>query len=742
MGATGVAANEDLATRGPYVGLVPYKAEDAPLFFGRDRERRVITANLEASRLTLLYGESGVGKSSLLNAGVAFRFRQEDPDGEARLFVQMAEWTADPGPALAGLVTATAKLRTARRNRTTTLSKTFETIAKEYDGAVLVVLDQFEDFFTYHAGRESGTQFVDEFSRVMRNPDIRANFLLAMREDTLADLDLFKGRIPGLFENRIRLGYLDHGDARKAIVEPPRAFTKLTGISVRPDEDLVEDVLQQVAGQSLFGELRRGGAAAKTEPTAIKAPYLQLVMSRLWDAEREAGSPRLRKSTLDELGGASRIVETHLDEAMRQLPLDQQKLAAAIFHQLVTPSGTKIAHKLSDLASYADADEDDLRPVLKELAGPRRILRPVPGVGGRKDGERFEIFHDALAPAILGWRARFVDAFRERELVEAAQPGRETVGIAELAWTHFELMRELETTGGFSTSKEIRYRIAASAFEAEHGEILDVYWARRTPSAVALTRKRPFWGRRVLFGDELRFHRVSDWATREAPAFAEVLGLLDRLAIRTAETLEGTTLRLAMQRIVTIASDVLAAADGPRRKEAKSERAATQFRREIEEIRDFVTAAATRSAAIAYIKGIALGALLIPLLPGVVALLAATGVVSAGSATTIAVAIVAGALGAGAWGAVRAWITGASITYDIGGRRFLLFGIVRPLVGAYVGVASYLLTVAVPPFDFLRERLWAVALLAAAFGAFADAPVFAATTQAEPDPERTELPKA
>ena len=55
----------------PYKGLMPYSEEDAPFFFGREAEREIITANLLASRLTLLYGASGVGKTSILRAGVA-----------------------------------------------------------------------------------------------------------------------------------------------------------------------------------------------------------------------------------------------------------------------------------------------------------------------------------------------------------------------------------------------------------------------------------------------------------------------------------------------------------------------------------------------------------------------------------------------------------------------------------------------------------------------------------------------
>src|SRR5207247_2468448 len=76
-GAHVIAAAERTA-RSPYRGLAPFGDSelDALLFFGRERETEVVTANVIASRLTVLYGPSGVGKSSLLRAGVARRLRE------------------------------------------------------------------------------------------------------------------------------------------------------------------------------------------------------------------------------------------------------------------------------------------------------------------------------------------------------------------------------------------------------------------------------------------------------------------------------------------------------------------------------------------------------------------------------------------------------------------------------------------------------------------------------------------
>jgi ABC-type phosphate transport system ATPase subunit len=95
----------------PFKGLAAFEATeaDAMLFFGREREREIIAANLLASRVTVLYGASGVGKSSVLRAGVAYRLRELEAknlaDGRRRELAVVLSCTATnsrtrPGPNL------------------------------------------------------------------------------------------------------------------------------------------------------------------------------------------------------------------------------------------------------------------------------------------------------------------------------------------------------------------------------------------------------------------------------------------------------------------------------------------------------------------------------------------------------------------------------------------------------------------------------------------------------------------
>src|SRR5436305_3034376 len=79
MADTGLGRSEfdgDGGQVSPFQGLGFYTEADAKWFFGRTPERKVILSHVRTARLTLLYAESGVGKSSLLRAGVAARLRE------------------------------------------------------------------------------------------------------------------------------------------------------------------------------------------------------------------------------------------------------------------------------------------------------------------------------------------------------------------------------------------------------------------------------------------------------------------------------------------------------------------------------------------------------------------------------------------------------------------------------------------------------------------------------------------
>jgi CHASE2 domain-containing sensor protein len=407
-------------TNGPYLGLDYFREQDAELFFGRDAERKRIVGNLRASRLTLLHAESGVGKSSLLRAGVAARMRRlaaaSVTEGGAAPYVPVvySDWRGDPTTGLAAaleaavqpLLSAGVELAVPRDS----LEHAIETVAAVSETTPLFILDRFED--RLHVEPVDG--FDDELANCINRRDLRVHFLLSIREDAYSLIgDRFKARIPNVYGNYLRLDFLDARAAHKAIVEPVRAFNEQLSDGAPPitvEPELVDAVLKEVRrGRVTIGD---DGAPAvpATARARIETAYLQLVMTRLWNEEVASGSFCLRLETLQRLGGADTIVGAHLDDAMAILAPDQRDAAAAAFRFLVTSSGRKIALSTAELREFSNAPVAPLESALEHLE-QSRILRPIPSA--EPGGERHrEIYHDVLAPAILDWRRRYVEEQR------------------------------------------------------------------------------------------------------------------------------------------------------------------------------------------------------------------------------------------------------------------------------------------------------------------------------------------
>jgi Novel STAND NTPase 1 len=438
----------------PYRGLRPYTEAEAAFFFGREAEEEIIAANILAARLTLLYGPSGVGKSSVLLAGVVNSLRERsrenlaDEDAAGFAVVVVRSW-GDPNPltTIAAAARAEASALLEREDLPdppsgATLADVLDHWSVQVGGKLLVLFDQFEEYFLYHDRERGPGSFDVEFPQAVNRAEVRANFLVSIRDDALARLDRFKGRIPNLFENRLQVNHLTLPAARDAVKLPIEAYNRLVPPEQRfaIEEELVEDVLDQVrTGRVSFESMGVGAARESADVEArVETPILQVVLTALWEKEVEQGSHTLRAQTLAELGGAEQLVRDRLDERMNRLDSGEQEIAAEVARFLVTPSGTKIAWTPADLTALAYPDTDlaawaqpQVESVLAKLSeGDARILRPVAPPGGHGQTQ-YEIFHDILGPAILDWRTRHI---KDLELADAV---RNVVGLVVLIGTTF-----------------------------------------------------------------------------------------------------------------------------------------------------------------------------------------------------------------------------------------------------------------------------------------------------------------
>lgn len=399
----------------PYFGLAYYDEQFGAWFFGREAESDKITANLQAARLTLLHAESGVGKSSLLRAGVAWRMRRLADDRFARrrplrfVPVVFSYWKDDPIADLARSIGEAVKPYLGECPAPAPPADRLDLVIEESTGtantSLLIMLDQFEEYFLYRSREPVPGRFADQLASCVNRTDLRANFLISIREDAYAGLgDLFKGRIANVYGNFLHIDYLDRASAAQAIRGPLAVYNAQRDVTehVTIKDELVDTVLDEILVRDRTAGPRDSAAAANGHDARVSTPLLQLVMEQIWDTERAEGSHELGPSALHKLRGVRMIADTLLTNALDSLPGGERQIAVDMFDHLVTPSGGKIAESVPDLAAWTGHSEAAVGDVLAKL-DHAWIVRPVPAAREHDDPIRFrryEIFHDVLAAPI------------------------------------------------------------------------------------------------------------------------------------------------------------------------------------------------------------------------------------------------------------------------------------------------------------------------------------------------------
>jgi hypothetical protein len=274
--------------------------------------------------------------------------------------------------------------------------------------------------------------------------------------------------------------------------------------------------------------------------------------------------------------------------------------------------------------------------------------------------------------------------------------------FADLVRAHYAWERELRGPGLPDPARLAELEHACDEklrrFRAAEGEIVQVYWCIRKPSAVALTEKPRTRLESVLGEQQIRLHRVSNWLMpRVAQKLDDLLQDCDELAIRSAEILRGTPKRIAMRSTYEIESHVLGFLE--RTSERPSEKEIDEFvkdaRQGIAAARERYENAADKVARMVYVSGMLAGvALLVPI--AVLAGLAIWifGALDLHSSPTRAffACVAAGALGAVVSVLSRMGSpTRFGLDPEIGRRALFALGTYRPAVGAIFGLALYFL---------------------------------------------------
>lgn len=383
----------------PFKFLDAYTKEDANIFFGRDREVTQLYELVEQSDLLLVYGNSGVGKTSLIQAGLSSRMRETD---WLPLFVRRQ---GDITQSVHYALQRTAKTELADG---IPLSESVDSLFLDYFKPIYLIFDQFEEVFIL-GNEEERSVFVTAMAELLQ-AEVRCKIVLILREEYLAALNEFEGVLTNIFDARLRVEPMSYRNAQQVIIRSCQAFE----IALEsPEEEMAQLIIENVSGRN----------------TGVQLPYLQVYLDSLYQRAAtisESTSVQFTFSMLLEQGKVTDVLDNFVANSIQEIKahLHSNKREGESSYQvefiddlllaLITTEGTKAMMSMEELQSRLprSVPAERIQEAVSVLQ-QRRIVREYESPEGFQIG----LAHDALALQIenqLSESVQFVRRLKER----------------------------------------------------------------------------------------------------------------------------------------------------------------------------------------------------------------------------------------------------------------------------------------------------------------------------------------
>lgn len=372
-------------------------------FFGRGRATEELLLRVLSVRLLLQFAPSGVGKTSLLNAGLFPRLR---PHGYFPLIVRLNEEKESLTEATRRSLTDAAA---AHGLKEPVIPENADSLWALLAGTQLwsddlllltpvLAFDQFEEVFTLRdeafrrgfareigelSGSRAYARSVDAPARESRPPDVK--IIISLREEYLGKLEEFTASIPDLFHERLRLAPLTDTEARDAIVEPARMEGgPWPSKPFEFEPACLDQLIDFIDGVS-------------DRFRVIEPLTLQLVCQQAETIaaarEKKGEGPMLALADFGGTKGLESLVQNYFKSELEKLEgAGTRRRAKAMFEQgLVDPNGKRLMLEQGEIERRYGLD----RTALNRLE-QSRLLRREP----RNESVFYEISHDRLTDAI------------------------------------------------------------------------------------------------------------------------------------------------------------------------------------------------------------------------------------------------------------------------------------------------------------------------------------------------------
>lgn len=283
----------------PFPGLRPFDTDDAGVFFGRAELVDQVILRLSRSRLLVVTGRSGAGKSSLLRAGVVPTLLSG--------FQTPGQWriaTLRPGATpLTNLAEALCRIEGVETANTETVLQTLQrhsrglveavmNMAAAHDINLLIVVDQFEEIFRHASpsAADEAASFVQLLLEACASQSCPVYVVMSVRTDFLEECEHIRGLPEALSESLLLVPRMSRENLRESIIGPIRTI----GAEIEPalvyrllneagDERAELGVFQHVLHQTL----RKWHDSGQTGPIREEHYELAGTIARALELELE-----------------------------------------------------------------------------------------------------------------------------------------------------------------------------------------------------------------------------------------------------------------------------------------------------------------------------------------------------------------------------------------------------------------------------------------------------------------------
>jgi hypothetical protein len=374
--------------KSPFKFLDSFTLADRNVFFGRDREISELYRRVFESKILLVYGVSGTGKSSLINCGLASGFDDSD-----WLPVNVRRGSN----IIESLNEAFNKQALSPLKKNMSISGKLQSIYLDHFKPVYLIFDQFEELFIFGSPEEK-TGFIKLIKELVES-ETQCRVIFIIREEFLAGITEFEYDLPEIFSNRFRVEKMKRANAIQAVEGPCKVY------DIETETGFSEELIDKICPSG----------------NEIELTFLQIYLDRIFRIavaeKQEQDILKFSTELLSRAGSVSDLLGQFLEEQIREF--DDPDTGMAILKSFVSVQGTKRPMREQEVLDSAQSfglvlAEDELLKYLAKFVS-LRILRE------RDESGHFELRHDSLASKIYEkFTAIEKDIIEVRQFIENA----------------------------------------------------------------------------------------------------------------------------------------------------------------------------------------------------------------------------------------------------------------------------------------------------------------------------------